>query len=176
MKLVSTLDVTTYWLQDLLVAESEIEHAAMSAETWVASNELSKHMNEAALHSVSRATRLRHVTRTLGIDDCDLPSSTSHPVSHPSQAVSIDSDDAALDLAAVSNIRRLLRSVLQLYSDVATHAGRWTFADVSTTARQIADEIAEEAEKLGRMSDTLGEAFRTEKGDDQESTSFGSTG
>ncbi|MEM8756409.1 MAG: hypothetical protein AAGF47_01330 [Planctomycetota bacterium] len=176
MRLETTLDMTSYWLQGLLATESEIEHTAMSAENWVASEELAKEMDAAALRSVGRATRLRHIVRTLGINESELPSVASHPVSASSQVVSIDSEDMAMDLAAVSHIRRLLGSAAQLYSDVATHTGTWSLDHICAAASQIADEVDEEFQMLGQISRTIGEAFRSESDGEGRPTAFGSMG
>ncbi|MEM8756600.1 MAG: hypothetical protein AAGF47_02320 [Planctomycetota bacterium] len=153
----------TYWLHDLLATESEIEHAAMTAETWVESEILSAALGGAAAGSVNRQTRIRHLLQLFGINKKKFtfgaPPLASHPVSHPSRAVSIDSNGTALDLAAAVNARRMLAAAQRLYADLADNAERWSRTDIENLARLAEIGIASDLDALGAMTDQLSVAF-----------------
>lgn len=130
MLLLTREDVLIHSIQDIILIETEIEQASTIAIDQVANRRFGDLLDECAITSVFRVTRLQQILPQLGgTDDCHIHQSSPMPI-HPTQAIHVESSRAALDLGVLVTIRRILASGQRLYADAAVHAMRWDRDDI----------------------------------------------
>ncbi|MEM8756941.1 MAG: hypothetical protein AAGF47_04070 [Planctomycetota bacterium] len=137
-------------IRDLILCELDLELAAANAADHVAHPGLAGCLREMGSSAIARILRLRRLLRTLsGTDDFNAEGDT-RPLTHPVQAVSADSHSAAIDMAVLATLRRMLAAGQRLYADTAVRAMRW---DLDPVGPELAHEIEPITRLLGRLEE-----------------------